>query len=247
MACHAEFLRVALHDDAVSRAVLDRPRRLALPTARSTALAEITTTVTEAPWSLTADHRARAHAAGVNDDDLLQAIVLSAFFGHLNRIADAVDIALDYEVAIEPTAIDRALPAMATAPRARVGRPALDLAARPETAKALAAWRTYAFERDAPLSRRHRTLIVRWVAHWLGDGSISSPDDLTANPLDESLRELAESLTLAPWATGRGLDRLRAQGFDDRALFDACTTTSTAGMFSRLEVALVALAAQPDV
>jgi alkylhydroperoxidase family enzyme len=245
MACHAEFLRVALHDAAVSRAVLDRPHELTLPP-RAAALAEITATVTQAPWSLTADHRTRAHAAGLDDEDLLHAIALSAFFGHLNRIADAVDIALDYEVAIQPPGIDRARPDMSTAPRARVGRPALDLATRPETAKALSAWRTYAFERDAPLSRRHRTLIVRWVARWLGDGTISSPDDLTANPLDQSLRELAEALTLAPWAIGPSLDRLRAQGFDDRALFDACTTTSTAGMFSRLEVALVALAAQPD-
>lgn len=89
-------------------------------------------------------------------------------------------------------------------------------------------------------------MIVRWVAHWLGDGTISSPDDLTVNPLDQSLRDLAETLTLAPWAVQPTLDRLRAQGFDDRAMFDACATASTAGMFSRLEVALGALALPAD-
>ena len=58
------------------------------------------------------------------------------------------------------------------------------------------------FDRDAPLTRRQRTVIARWVAMWLGDGGISTPDDLTVNPLDDALRTLAELITLAPWRIG---------------------------------------------
>ena len=114
---------------------------------------------------------------------------------------------------------------------------------RPATAQALTEWRTYMFHRDAPLTRRQRTLIARWVAAWLGDGGISSPEDLTVNPLDDALRALAELVTLAPWRVNdASFAALREAGFDDAAIFDVCTTASSAGVFSRIAVALAALA-----
>jgi alkylhydroperoxidase family enzyme len=206
-------------------------------------LAELATSTTVAPWEMQRAKLARAHAAGLSDEDVLQAIALSAYFGHLNRIADAVGVPLDYDVKLAPPATDPSVPALAPAPATRVGRPALDLATRPETQRAIAEWRDYAFKRDEPLTRRQRTFIARCVARWVGDGSISPPDDLTGNPLDDALRELAETVTLAPWQLGaHSFSALRDAGFDDAALFDVCATASIAGMISRLEVALVALA-----
>jgi alkylhydroperoxidase family enzyme len=223
--------------------VIDQPRTLALHEPRLATLARLVIAVTEAPYGLSqADHES-ANRGGLTDDEVMHAIALSAFFGHLNRIADAVAIPLDYDTVLQVPKADPSQPALRPAPATQVGRHALELTRRPATASALAQWRTYAFERDAPLTRRQRTLIARWVARWLGDGSISPPEDLTANPLDDALRELAEQITLAPWRLcDRSFDKLRDAGFDDVGLFDVCATTSSAGVFSRIEVALVTLA-----
>ena len=219
------------------------PRAIDTGAPRTQMLVELATLVTETPWALSRAVLARGHGAGLSDDDILHAIALAAFFGHLNRIADAVAVPLDYTVQLSVPAVDLATPAFATAPRRITGRPALDLSARPATARALGEWRSYMFQRDAPLTRRQRTLIARYVAAWLGDGSISPPGDLTANPLDDALRVLAEHVTLAPWKLGpTNFHVLRKNGFDDAALFDACATASIAGVLSRIEVALVSLA-----
>ncbi len=209
---------------------------------RLRALAELAVVVTTEPWSLSRGHHSRAHEAGLSDDDILHAILLSSYFGHLNRIADAVAVPLDYLVVLQVPATDPTVPALEPSPLAITGKPALDLAHRPATAAAIAAWRTYMFDRDAPLTRRQRTVIARWVSSYLGDGSISNPADLTANPVDHALRLLAELVTLAPWQlSDTSFTQLRKQGLDDAALFDACAVASSAGMFARVTVALAAL------
>lgn len=206
-------------------------------------LGELTILVAEAPWNLSRDHLARAMSAGLSEEDVLQLVLLDAFFGHLNRIADATGVSLDYDVKLEPPATDPNVPPWRTSPQAITNRPAIDIARRPATAAALSDWQRYVFYRDTPLTRRQRTLIARWVATWLGDGGISPPTDLTINPLDDALREVSELVTLAPWRlTDETYAPLRAAGFDDAAIFDVCATASTAGVFSRIEVALRALA-----
>lgn len=210
---------------------------------RMRALAELAVRVTLEPWALSrTDHR-RAHEAGLSDDDILHAISLSCYFGHLNRIADAVAVPLDYDVQLPVPATDSTVPALPQSPIGVTGRPALELSRRPATAQAIAAWRTYIFDRDAPLTRRQRTVLARWVSLFLGDGGISTPADLTANPIDSALRDLAETVTLAPWKlSDASFAELRGHGLDDAALFDACAVASSAGMFSRLTVALASLA-----
>ncbi|MBA3454189.1 MAG: hypothetical protein H0T42_13930 [Deltaproteobacteria bacterium] len=223
--------------------MIDTPRAPITVTPRIGMLAELVIKVTEAPWSLSRTDRDRAHRSGLSDDDILQAIALSSYFGHLNRVADAVAVPLDYAVQRMPPPTDPNVPALAPATVAVTGRPALELVRRPPTAAALTAWRTYMFDRDAPLTRRSRTVIARWVALWLGDGGISAPADLTVNPIDDALRELAELVTLAPWQLGdQSFTRLRGAGFDDAQLFDVVAVASSTGVFSRITVALGSLA-----
>ena len=58
-----------------------------------------------------------------------------------------------------------------------------------------------------------------------------------------ALRRLAEIITLAPWQlSDDSFTELRKHGLDDAALFDACAVASSAGMFSRVTVALASLA-----
>lgn len=243
-ACHAESLRVALdgkHPE-VPRALVEDPRAPLDAPPRLRALAELAAVVTLEPWALSRSHREQAYEGNLCDDEILHAIALSACFGHLSRIASVVEVPLDYTIELEPPRPSEATPAHPAAPIAMTARPAIELSRRPATAAAIAAWRSYMFDRDAPLTRRQRTVIARWVAFWLGDGGISVPTDLTVNPLDDALRELAEQVTLAPWRiTDQSFTQLRNVGFEDEQLFDACVVASSAGVFSRLTVALAAL------
>jgi hypothetical protein len=250
MACHAEFLRVALQDEQLSRAVLADPRAVAEragdPTTR--VLAHLARMVTETPWALCASDRRQAHAAGIDDGALLHAVALSAYFGHLNRIADAVGVELDYTVALAPLPAEPATPPYLVPPRAEWPEPSpdsLDLAARPGTASALAAWQTYILEREAPLTRRQRSLIARAVAERLGDvvGAGAHPA-VPESPGESALVALADEVTRAPWRLGAAtVASLRAAGLEDElAIFDALAVTSSSTTFSRIRVALAALA-----
>ncbi len=221
-------------NDALPRAVIADARAVAArwPDARARMLAEVACVVTEAPWALSADHHARARAAGLSDDELLHAIALACFFGHLNRIADAVAVPLDYVVQQLPPHAEPATPALPRAPGPVRGTPTLAIAARPATAHAIAAWRDYLLARD-PDNRE----IAAWVAGLLGDGE--------AVPADGSARRrLVDQVTLAPWQLGDdSFAELRAAGQDDAQLFDLCAAASSFGAFSRLQVALIALCA----
>lgn len=110
--------------------MIDDPHtRIADP--RLAEIADVARTVTVAPWTL--------RRGTLPADDLLHVIALSAYFGHLNRIADAVAIPLDYEVQRLPPHADPSVPALAPAPHAVAGRPVIELAARPATRDALEA------------------------------------------------------------------------------------------------------------
>lgn len=241
-----ELLRREAGDDALARAILESPQAVATswPDARVRMLAELALHVTVAPWTLSRPHLSRARQVGLTDEDVLHAVTLAAFSGHIGRIAAAVDPPLDEPFELRPPPADPSTPPRPVSHNLVVGRPAIDIARRPSTATAFTDWRHYIFySHDAPLTRRQRTVIARWVAAWLGDGGISSPADLTGNPLDDALRAAAEIVTLAPWKLGDAtFAPLRTAGFDDAGIFDVCATATSAGVFSRIEVALAALA-----
>ncbi len=250
MGCHAEFLRVALHDEQLARAVLADPRavadRAADPATR--ALAHLARTVTETPWALSSGDRAQAHAAGIDDAAVLHAVALSAYFGHLNRIADAVGIDLDYTVALPPLRAEAATPPYLMPARPAWPEPspaALDLGSRPGTAAALASWQTYILERETPLTRRQRSVIAHAVAERLGDvAGVGAHPAVPEGTLESALVALADEVTRAPWRLGAAtVTSLRSAGLEDElAVFDALTVASSSTTFSRIRVALAALA-----
>ena len=209
------------------------PRAVAArwPEPRTRMLAELACVVSETPWALTPDHRARAHAVGLSDADVLHAIALSAYFGHLNRIADAVAMPLDYDVAHLPLAAEPATPAYDRAPHVVRGTPGIALDDRPATADAFAAWRDYVVAREPAGSA-----IEAWVAGLLGDGApITAPDD--------PIYHLVEQVTRAPWQLAdTAFAPLRALGHDDASLFRIVSAASSFGTFARTRVALIAIA-----
>ena len=211
------------------------------PVPRLQALAALARAVTEAPWSLTAADHAAARAADLDDAAILHAIALSAYFGHLNRIADVVAVPLDYDVRHRPPPIEAAVPPLAAAPAPIEEPPAIDLALRPATALALDAWRLELFERDPGwLSASRRLWLADHVARWLG---APAPEPAAAaDGVEAELLELARVITLAPWqADDTALAPLRARGWDDEGLFAAAAVISTATVLARIEVALRAL------
>jgi alkylhydroperoxidase family enzyme len=246
----------------LSRALIADARAVAArwPDARPRMLAELAAVVTEAPWALSRDHHDRARAAGVSDEELLHAIALASYFGHLNRIADAVAVPLDYEVQQIPPHAEPATPRLVPAPVQLRGTPALGIESRPATAAALTEWREYLLARD-PANRQ----VAGWVARLLGDGDGSGGGSGSGNGSgngdgsgsgggngngngsgpaagDEARYRLVEQVSLAPWQLGdASFAELRAAGYDDARLFDLCAAASSFGVFSRLRVALIAL------
>ncbi|HEV7559382.1 MAG TPA: hypothetical protein VGO00_28095 [Kofleriaceae bacterium] len=233
MGCHAEFLRVALDGrEDLSRAVLAEPLAVAgrWHEPRIRALGELAMVTTVEPWRLSRTHLARAHAAGLGDADIVHAIALTSFFGHLNRVADAVAVPLDYHVRLQPLAAEPATPPLARAPRRIDGPAALPMELRPATAAALAAWHDYLIDRDPANAE-----IAAWVAELVGDG------DAIGGDVSER-RKLVETVTLAPWKlSDDAFAPLRAIGYDDAKLFGVCAAASSFGTMSRIRVAMIAM------
>jgi hypothetical protein len=180
--------------------------------------------VTEAPWTVESDL-----APALAEHVVLQA----SLFGHLNRIADAVDVPADYPDDFGAPHVEPATPPYAIAPEvlARDARATL-----PNVADALAAWRAHAFDRDAPLARNERAVIGGVAARLLGEQRAAP---VPATPREHALATLAELVTRAPWRLHpQSYMQLYALGFDHAGVFDAVATASSAVMFSRIAVAL---------
>lgn len=224
------------------------PRSVATQSVETGALCHLARVITEAPWALGPRDLEQARAAGLRDEAILQVVLLSSFFGHLNRIADAVGIELDYRVKNRPPPADPNTPPYARpAPSSFIESRApriLDLSLRPGIAELLETWQTYALHRDAPLDRRQRALIANAVAERLGDHVEENAAQIEPQSiLDEALIITCDEITLAPWRLGAAtIDRLRAAGLrQDPALFDAIATATACTTFSRIRVALAAL------
>jgi len=227
--------------------VIENPRDVEGDPA-SRVIAGLARLVTEAPWTLERADLARARDVGLSDDAILGMIALSSFFNHLNRMADAVGIELDYEVRHRPPTPVPDTPALARAepsawPDPDAPRP-LELSRKPGMGAALADCRAYVMERDAPLRVPQRQVIARAVAERLGDAAtVRRLIHVEArSEVDRTLERFAEIATLAPWRLGaETFEMLRAALHTDLAVFDAIAVTSFANTVSRLDVALAAL------
>ena len=224
--------------------MIDEPRAAgAVP--RQSALRGLARLVTETPWAMTGEDLQRARADGLDDAEVLQVIALAAIFGYLNRVADAVGIELDYEVAHVPPPPDPETPALPVPDRAEWPEPGepspLRLSQRSGAAELVQAWRQYVLERDAPLPRDLRTAIVAQVAARTGDAARARGH--VDGALPAPVAAYVDLLALAPWRLGAAaLAPLRAAGFDDDALFDLIATASFATFQSRVSAALAGLA-----
>jgi hypothetical protein len=221
------------------RAVADRH-----PDAAVRGLVALAVAVTEQPWAMTAADLERARAAGLDDADILHAVLQSSLFGHFNRIADAVDVDLDYIDRFGAPHVEPATPPYlwpTSTPDPDAARP-IDLASRPGAVDLAAAWERCALQRDAPLAQDQRALIAAAVAERLGDSSMPPP--AAESDLDRALVNLADTVTRAPWRLGpAAYARIRQLGLaGDAAVFDAVATASSAGVFSRIRVTLAAFA-----
>lgn len=214
-------------DETLPRRIIADPRAIEGP------LARVAVVATERPWELR-----RADAGDLDDARLLQVVLLAGFFAHVNRMADAIAIELDYDVAIVTPHADEGVASWPRAPRVVEGAPALDLGAlRPAAAELLGAWERHALEREEPLSRRQRQVISAAAGACLGRGPAPRPSD----DVERALAAMAESLTLTPWRSP--VPDLRPILSDDAMIFDAVATASSAATFARIAVALSALGA----
>jgi alkylhydroperoxidase family enzyme len=193
------------------------------------ALGELAALVTTAPWTLRG-----AAQFGLSDEDIVQVVVQSAFFGHLNRVADAVAVPLDYQVQHPPPPANILAPRLQAAPLAVGGeRGRLSLALRPATQTALAAWHAHI------QNKRFYALIAARVAYLIGE---SAETPVAADDLERAVLALVTEITLAPWLLlDADYAELRALGLDDTAIFDIVATASAATMFSRLAVAFAVI------
>src|SRR5262249_51908059 len=145
----------------------------------------------------------RARAAGVDDAAVLHAILQTSLFGHLNRIADAVGVEVDYPDSFDAPHVEPATPPYLwpeCAPDPHTSRP-IELNSRPGTIELLSAWRGYSIDRDSgALSCQDRGLIASAVAVRLGDATVTTVEPRTS--LQTALVDLADVVTLAPWNLG---------------------------------------------
>jgi alkylhydroperoxidase family enzyme len=230
----------------VARSILETPGEVELDAAGE-ALSRLSRVLSDEPWRFGAAELAACRAAGMPEQSILHAIMQSAFFNYLNRVADATGIAFDYATPLPAMPVERERPPFARPPRAEWPRPAavFALADRPVTAERFAAWRRYLLERDQPLSRRERRIVA-------GTAALATCDEVGAaelaiepsNPREVALAAYADRLSRAPWQLGeRELVPLRAHGLDDRALLDVISVASSQNTASRLTLAGVATAA----
>ena len=223
--------------------MVDSPTKARLAPADA-AMLGLATSVTQDPWAVERADYERARAAGLGDGTILQAVVLSAYFNYLNRVADAVDIELDYESALPRPDRDALREPVPRPSRARWPTAApfpLRLADRPVTAEAFERWRAHVLERESPLSRRDRAVLARAVAWSLCDGwTVDALGDAAPrSPREEGLAGYAEVLTATPWRLNEEhLQGLRGLGLDDRGLLDVISVASFQNTASRLRLVL---------
>jgi alkylhydroperoxidase family enzyme len=224
--------------------VVRDPGALVLPP-RERALAGLASLMTEAPWLVTAEDLDRMSGAGLADHEIVHAVTVAAIFSYFTRVADATGLEYDYESPLPRLQVDvgrEPLPRPARAEWPRIDpSPRRPLSLRPATLAALSAFRTYVFERDAPLTRRERRLIALAAAEGVCDaaGAAELAGAPPRTPREEALASYAAKLTVTPWRmTELDLAPLRREGLDDRGLLDAISLVALQNMVSRIHLAL---------
>jgi alkylhydroperoxidase family enzyme len=208
-------------------------------------LAGFASVLAEAPWAITAADVDALRAVGLNSAAVLHAVVLASYFNYLNRVADAVDIEFDYQSPLPRLLKDPARTALPRPPRAgwSAGPPPLPmrLSERPTTHEPFVRWSSYVLEREAPLSRRERQVLVRAVAAQLGDlrGYETFADADPRDARERTLADYAVTLTVEPWKlTQAHVATLHELGLDDVGVLEVIAVSSFQNTASRLNLVL---------
>lgn len=188
MSAHAEFLRVAAEDEALAARVKRDFRKAGLPP-HEHALLEFVETLTLAPWEIGGADWNRLRGHGWKDVEIAHAVLGSAHFNYLNRMADGTGIRFEYSTAIETYPVplaERAPPRESTTGRDDAGFPRPDpvaaaaivqdlpsgepaalfaaISVNPEAARGAAAWRRYHLRGSERFGERDRIRIALYVA-----------------------------------------------------------------------------------
>ena len=94
MESHAEFLRRVTLDDALVKA-LRKDFRTAPISEADKVMLEYAVQLTLDATSITAKFHERLHAAGFDDQAILQITLIAAWFNYINRVADALGVGRD--------------------------------------------------------------------------------------------------------------------------------------------------------
>ncbi len=209
-------------------------------------LAALARVLSDEPWHFGDAELEHGRAAGLTDEALLHAIVQSAFFNYLNRVADATGIDFDYRSPLPAMPVDRGRDPLPRPPSSGWRRrpAAFALSARPLTAERFSSWRRHVLDRDAPLARRERRMIAHAAALATCDAAGAAALDAGApsTPRERAMVAYADLLSRAPWQLGAAdLAPLRELGLDDHALLDLITVAAFQNTASRLTLGGVAI------
>jgi uncharacterized peroxidase-related enzyme len=235
---HAEFLRVASGDAALSEAVLNG-KDDQLPE-RGAALAGYAATLTAQPWTVTPELVAKLATHGLDAEEIEAATGVVAVFNYLTRVADASGIEWDYASPLPRFEPERGRRAVIRPDRESwpvVGAEFRRFPRLPALSQAWERWHEYVFSSDEPLSRRERGVLALAAARaccdrWRADSLAGHEpgDDAEAR-----LAGFATKLSREPWRMQPSdLRELRALGHSEPALLHAIAVVALQNAESRV-------------
>jgi alkylhydroperoxidase family enzyme len=220
--------------------------------ARERALAGFAHVLTEVPWAVNAADITRLRGAGISEEAIEQAILVTAFFNYFPRVADGAGIDFDYESPLPRISVDTTRDALPRFPKAdwnlAVDGSTLtfEFPLAPHIAAILAPWRRFASGTKWAAGAEYAPIFSRYASwpkncatlrHW-GPWKDAQP----ANDIETHLGSFARKLTRTPWAMNASdVETLRAVSLSDETILATITLVAHQNAISRMHHALAAV------